>query len=168
MKQLLVSLVSGLLFGAGLAISGMTQADKVIAFLDLTDNWDPGLAMVMVGATAVHFISYRVAACRNSPVFGARFGIPTRTDIDHRLVGGSALFGIGWALGGYCPGPGLVSSTSGSSQGLVFVAALTGGMLLFHIVDEALRGQRDDSAPKSKKHAVLERPPEVLTLEAAP
>ncbi len=137
MNANLASAFSGLLFGLGLGLSGMTQADKVVNFLDLSNAWDPSLALVMLGAIAVHLIAYRWITSRPSPLLAARFGIPTRTDIDTRLVVGSALFGVGWALGGYCPGPGLVSAVSGSTEALVFVAALTAGMLLFHVVEEA-------------------------------
>ena len=143
MRQLVVALVVGLLFGAGLGISGMTQADKVIGFLDLADGWDPSLAFVMVGGIGVHLALFRLILRRPSPVFAAQFGIPTRTDIDRRLVGGAALFGVGWAIGGYCPGPGLVSAAAGAAPALVFVAAMTGGMLLQHAVDEARRGARE-------------------------
>ncbi len=157
MQQVLASLVVGLIFGAGLGLSGMTQADKVIGFLDLADSWDPSLAFVMGGAIAVHLLLFKLILRRESPVFGAHFGIPTRTDIDLRLVGGSAVFGIGWALGGYCPGPGLVSAASGSSNALVFMATLTAGMLLFHLVDEAIKGYRAEAeklAQEAEKKAV--------------
>ena len=145
MKALLSSFAAGLLFAIGLGVSGMTQADKVIGFLDLVDGWDPSLAFVMGGAIGVHLIFYRLVLKLESPVFGAHFGIPSRTDIDGRLVGGAALFGIGWALGGYCPGPGLVSAATGASNALVFVATLTAGMLLFHLVDEAWKGYRAEA-----------------------
>lgn len=131
MKAVVGPLVAGLLFGAGLAVSGMAQADKVIGFLDLSDAWDPSLAFVMIGAIAVHAVLFRFILRRPSPIWAMSFGIPTRTEIDARLVVGSALFGVGWALGGYCPGPGLVSLASGSSNAVVFVLALTVGMVLF-------------------------------------
>ena len=137
------TLAVGLLFGAGLAVSGMTRADKVINFLDLGDAWDPSLAFVMGGAILVHFVLFRLILKRESPVFGTGFGIPTRTDIDLRLVGGSALFGIGWAIGGFCPGPGLVSAASLAPQALAFVASMTVGMLIFQIMDRGI-------APKAK------------------
>ena len=142
-KPVASALAAGLLFGVGLTISGMTRADKVINFLDLKDAWDPSLAFVMGGAIVVHLILFRLILRRESPLFGASFGIPTRTDIDMRLVGGSALFGIGWAIGGFCPGPGLVSAASLAPQALVFVASLTAGMLAFQIVERGL-------APKAK------------------
>lgn len=137
------ALAAGLLFGVGLTISGMTKADKVINFLDLKDAWDPSLALVMAGAIAVHLILFKLILRRESPLYGVNFGIPTRTDVDMRLVGGSALFGIGWAVGGFCPGPGLVSAASLAPQALVFVAALTGGMLIFQLVERGM-------APKPK------------------
>ena len=136
----------GLIFGAGLAVSGMTQADKVVNFLDLSDGWDPSLAFVMGGAIAVHLVLYRLILRRRSPLFGLRFGIPTRTDLDARLIGGSALFGVGWALGGYCPGPGLVSAPAGSTNAWIFVAAMTGGMLIQHAVNEALTAAKAPTA----------------------
>jgi len=145
-NQLVSSLVAGLLFGAGLAVSGMTRADKVINFLDLSDAWDPSLAFVMIGAIGVHLVLFRFILRRESPLFAERFGIPSRTDIDGRLVGGAALFGVGWGLGGYCPGPGLVASASGGMQARAFVGALTAGMLLFHVVEEALAGRRAAAA----------------------
>lgn len=135
MKPILSAGTVGLLFGLGLGVSGMTRADKVIGFLDLADGWDPSLAFVMGGAIAVHMTLFRLILRRPSPLFGSSFGIPTRTDIDGRLVAGSALFGIGWAIGGYCPGPGLVSFASLAPQALVFVAALTVGILGVQFVD---------------------------------
>lgn len=132
MRQIVSALVAGVVFGLGLAVSGMTQADKVIGFLDLADAWDPSLAFVMVGAIGVHLVLFRLILRRSSPLFAERFGIPDRTDIDARLVGGASLFGVGWAIGGYCPGPGLVSVVSGAPNALAFVLSLVGGMVLFH------------------------------------
>lgn len=140
MRVVAASLVSGLLFGIGLGVSGMTRPDKVIGFLDLVDGWDPSLALVLIGAIAVHLVLFRLIVRRSSPLFAGKFGIPSRTDLDARLVLGSALFGVGWALGGYCPGPGLVSGASLAADGLIFLAALTAGMLLFHLSDEAWAG----------------------------
>lgn len=135
MKDIVSALVAGVVFGLGLGVSGMTRADKVIGFLDVSDAWDPSLAFVMVGAIAVHLVLFRLILRRSSPLFGERFGIPTRTDIDARLVVGSGLFGIGWAMGGYCPGPGLVSMTSGAPNAFAFVLSMIGGMVLFHAWD---------------------------------
>ncbi len=142
MKALFAALTAGLLFGTGLAVSGMTRADKVIAFLDLADGWDPSLALVMVGAIGVHFILFRLVLQRPSPVFAHQFGVPSRRDIDARLVVGAGLFGIGWALGGYCPGPGMVSLSSASPHAIVFMVSLTAGILLFQAADRALAASK--------------------------
>lgn len=123
-KPLAVALASGLLFGAGLVVSGMTTPAKIIGFLDVSRKWDPSLIMVMVGAIAVHFLAYRLVKRRSSPLFETKFAIPTRRDIDFKLVAGAALFGAGWGLGGFCPGPGLVSSASGATTGLVFLSTM--------------------------------------------
>jgi uncharacterized membrane protein YedE/YeeE len=135
MKPLLVSFASGLLFALGLGISGMTQPAKVIGFLDFTGKWDPSLACVMIGATMVHAILYRLIRHRSSPVFTSTFTVPTRRDIDLRLVGGAALFGIGWGIGGFCPGPALTSLPSGHLPVLIFVAAMIVGMYLYTFVE---------------------------------
>lgn len=135
MKQYLSALITGVVFGLGLGISGMTQADKVIGFLDVADAWDPSLAFVMVGAIGVHLVLYRLILRRDSPLFAERFGIPTRTDLDARLVVGSGLFGVGWAMGGYCPGPGLVSMTSGAPNALAFVLSMIAGMVVYQAWD---------------------------------
>jgi uncharacterized membrane protein YedE/YeeE len=129
-QQLLSALASGLLFGAGLVIGGMTDPRKVIGFLDIGGAWDPSLAFVMLGAVAVHFFAYRWVRGNAAPLFAEQFAIPTLRRIDPRLVAGSALFGIGWGLGGYCPGPGIVSLGAGGRDALVFVVMMMLGMLL--------------------------------------
>jgi uncharacterized membrane protein YedE/YeeE len=146
-KAHLAALLSGLLFGAGLVVSGMTRPDKVIAFLDLADGWDPSLAFVMVGAIGVHMALFRFVLRRPSPLYGAAFGVPTNSVIDGRLLGGAALFGLGWGLGGYCPGPGLVSVASGAPHALVFVATLTAGMALVKGADQLRERRPDRSTP---------------------
>src|SRR5690606_36682511 len=118
---------AGLLFGVGLAISGMTQPSKVVGFLDVTGNWDPSLAFVMLGAVLVYFVSSRLVARRESPIFGEGFHLPTRRDLDPKLIAGAALFGIGWGLGGYCPGPGITSLGAGLLTPVLFVAAMAAG-----------------------------------------
>jgi uncharacterized protein len=112
----------------------MTQPLKVIGFLDVTGRWDPSLALVMVGALLVHGLLYRVIVARPAPLLAPRFHLPRRRDIDRRLVAGAALFGVGWGLGGYCPGPGLASVTTGL-QPLVFVAAMAAGMYAGRLMD---------------------------------
>lgn len=129
-KSNLWAYVAGLVFGVGLVLAGMVDPAKVIAFLDFFGAWDPSLMFVMGGAIAVHFVLYRVITKRASPLFDARFDVPTRRDLDARLLGGAALFGVGWGLAGYCPGPGIVGLGSGSVPALVFVAAMTAGIYL--------------------------------------
>ncbi|MBK6530125.1 MAG: YeeE/YedE family protein [Deltaproteobacteria bacterium] len=138
MKRNAAAFGAGALFAVGLALSGMTRPAKVVGFLDLAGDWDASLAFVMMGAIAVHFVAYRVVLRRPAPLFDVRFHLPTRKDIDLRLVLGAALFGVGWGLGGYCPGPGLVSAAAGSLGAIVFVVGLTAGMLIEQAVARAL------------------------------
>lgn len=143
MTNVLVSLLVGAMFGAGLLISGMTQPAKVIGFLDVTGGWDPSLAFVLVGAIVVHALAYRLVPRLRAPLLAERFGIPTRKDIDPKLITGAALFGAGWGLGGYCPGPALTSVTAGASSTVIFTAAMLTGMW-GHALWEAAR--RKESA----------------------
>jgi uncharacterized membrane protein YedE/YeeE len=129
-KRYVLSTLSGALFGVGLCVSGMTRPEKVIAFLDVTGRWDPSLAFVMLGAVAVHFTAYRLIRRRPAPLYAPEFFIPTRHTIDLKLIGGAALFGIGWGLAGYCPGPGVVSLGAAAPTAIVFVAALLAGLLV--------------------------------------
>lgn len=137
MKAKLTALGAGALFAVGLAISGMTLPSKVTGFLDVAGAWDASLAFVMMGAIAVHFVAQRLVRKRSAPLFDTKFHLPTRKDIDGRLVAGAALFGIGWGLGGYCPGPGLVSAASGAPAAIVFVVGMTIGMLAEHATARA-------------------------------
>ena len=122
---------SGLLFALGLVISGMTQPAKVIGFLDFAGAWDASLAFVMMGALAVHFVAYRIVQRSKAPVFAPAFEIPTVTAVDRRLVLGSAIFGVGWGLAGYCPGPVLVSIGSAMLAPLTLLGGMIAGTLLF-------------------------------------
>ena len=131
----------GLLFGWGLLISGMTEPSKVIGFLDLAGSWDPSLAMVMGGAIAVGFFAFGTAKKRTSNFFGGALHLPTSSDIDKRLLLGSLLFGAGWGLAGFCPGPGIVSMADGQPKAVVFVAAMIAGMLVFEWIDRLGRRQ---------------------------
>jgi uncharacterized protein len=128
---------TGALFAVGLALSGMTKPSKITGFLDIAGHWDASLAFVMMGAIAVHFAAYRLIRRRPAPLFDTKFHLPTRKDIDPRLVLGSALFGVGWALGGFCPGPGLVAAGGGSLHALVFLVGMTLGMLAEHFAARA-------------------------------
>lgn len=146
---------SGFLFALGLALGGMTDANKVIGFLDVSGGWDPSLAMVMVGAIAVHAVANRWILARPRPAFAPRFVLPTHQEITGRLVLGASLFGAGWGLGGYCPGPGLVSVAGGAVTPWVFVATMSAGWWLAGAVeDAALRSARGDE-PELERSAGL-------------
>lgn len=129
--QTLFAFFIGLLFGLGLLLSGMTDPGKIQGFLDLAGTWDPSLAFVMAGAIAVGVFAFALARRRTLSVLGGAMQLPTATAIDRRLVLGSLVFGVGWGLAGFCPGPGLVSMASGEVKGLVFVLALLVGMVVF-------------------------------------
>ena len=130
MMQPLVSLVAGVVFGLGLAVAEMTNPLKVLDFLDLAGHWDPSLAFVMGGAVLVTLVAFRFVLRRAVPLYGDRFHLPTLTQLDRKLLGGAALFGIGWGLAGYCPGPALATILSGNSETWLFVPAmLVGGAL---------------------------------------
>lgn len=124
----LVNIALGLLFGAGLVVSGMSDPAKVLNFLDLFGTWDPSLALVMAGAVAVTFIGYRAVLAQKRPIVGDRFHLPTGSDVDRRVVVGPAIFGVGWGLGGFCPGPALTALGLGATGTLVFVPAMFAGM----------------------------------------
>ncbi len=136
--------IVGLLFGWGLLISGMTDPGKVIGFLDLTGSWDPSLAMVMGGAIAVGFFAFGTAKKRTSNFLGGALHLPTSSDVDKRLILGALLFGAGWGLAGFCPGPGIVSMAAGQPKAAVFVVAMLAGMLVFEWMDRL--GRRTVSA----------------------
>ena len=126
----LFALLGGLLFGVGLAMSGMTDTAKVLGFLDLFGNWLPDLAFVMGGAVCVTLVAFRFVLARPGPVLVDEFSLPTNTTIDGRLLGGAALFGIGWGIYGYCPGPALSSLVYLEPASFVFVAAMFVGMAI--------------------------------------
>jgi uncharacterized membrane protein YedE/YeeE len=127
MTKNLTSLLAGILFGLGLAISQMVNPQKVIAFLDITGNWDPSLMLVMFAAVVVSFVGFRLVTKSPTPLAETKFRIPDRTDIDSKLIIGAALFGVGWGLAGYCPGPAISALVSGSYEPLLFVAAMIAG-----------------------------------------
>jgi uncharacterized membrane protein YedE/YeeE len=132
----LVNLALGLLFGAGLVVSGMSDPAKVLNFLDLFGTWDPSLALVMGGAVLVTFVGYRFVLARGEPIVGARFHLPSRNDIDARIVAGPAIFGIGWGLGGFCPGPALTALGLGATGTLAFIPAMIVGMWIARLLAE--------------------------------
>jgi uncharacterized membrane protein YedE/YeeE len=132
-KKHLVAFVAGLIFALGLGISGMTHATKVLGFLDFAGDWDPSLALVMGGGVAVNLVLFQWVLRRGSPVLATSFSLPTPTRVDAALIGGSALFGIGWGLGGFCPGPALVDVVTGAAPVVAFVVAMLAGMALFDV-----------------------------------
>lgn len=141
MNGRLTALSAGLVFGAGLVLSGMTRPAKVQGFLDITGRWDPSLMLVMVGAIGVHFVLLRLIQRRARPLFDERFHLPTRKDLDLPLIAGAALFGVGWGLGGFCPGPALVSLGAGIHDALVFCAAMMAGVALHRLSARATKAK---------------------------
>lgn len=135
MKFSLVSLISGLFFGAGLLLSGMANPSKVIGFLDLAGAWDPSLALVMGGAILVGLVAFSFAKKQTVSVLGFDMKLPKSTIIDKRLIIGSIGFGIGWGLAGFCPGPALVAFGAGETKAIVFVAAMIAGIAAFQVVE---------------------------------
>ena len=131
----------GLLFGLGLIMAGMTDPSKVIGFLDLAGAWDPSLALVMGGAILVGVFAFGAAKRRTSSIFGGAMQLPTSRDIDRRLIGGSVLFGAGWGLAGFCPGPAIVSVGAGQSKAIVFTLAMLLGMVVFEILERRRQQQ---------------------------
>lgn len=125
--------VAGLLFGVGLLLSGMTKPEKVVGFLDLRGAWDPSLAFVMIGAASVYGVLFRVIrGRRRDPWLDITFHVPTRRDLDAPLVVGAALFGVGWGLGGLCPGPAIAAAASGGTSAIAFLVAMLVGMYVQH------------------------------------
>ena len=128
------ALLAGLIFGLGLAISQMVSPRKVLDFLDVSGNWDPSLLFVMAGAVGVAMLASRFVLERGQPLFESEFHLPQLTKVDRRLLVGSAIFGAGWGIGGYCPGPGIAALSAGSVDALVFVAGMVLGSLLYRLI----------------------------------
>jgi len=126
--------VVGLLFGVGLMLSGMTDPSKVVGFLDLWGQWDPSLAFVMGGAIFVGLFAFAVAKKRTTNFFGGALHLPPSTEIDKRLIWGNVMFGMGWGLAGFCPGPALVSMAAGQDKALVFVLSMIFGMIAYELI----------------------------------
>ena len=133
--RILMALITGLVFGIGLIVAGMTNPAKVLGFLDLAGRWDPSLALVMGGAILVALPAFRIAARRRQSLLGEPMHLPTATRIDRRLVLGSLAFGAGWGLAGFCPGPALASLATGAVQPLIFCAAMLAGMGIFELLE---------------------------------
>lgn len=132
--KFVAAFISALLFGLGLGISGMTNPNNVIGFLDIFGDWKPALLLVMVGAISFHAATYFIITKRQSPLFSESFQIPTNRSLDKRLIFGSALFGLGWGVAGYCPGPAITSLATSSTAALLFCAAMLCGISLYHYI----------------------------------
>ena len=135
----LFSWIAGVLFALGLGISGMTDPANVQGFLDFAGDWKPALALVMGGGVLTYGVAFRVIQKRPAPLLGGFFQIPTKRDLDLRLILGAALFGAGWGLGGFCPGPAFVSLATGAGSVLVFIGTMLVGMYAFQLLDPALQ-----------------------------
>jgi len=133
--RMLSYLLIGLIFGLGIVVGGMANPAKVVNFFDIAGTWDPSLAFVMGGALAVTAIGYRIVLRRNAPLFGGGFALPTRRDIDERLLGGATVFGVGWGIAGFCPGGSIPALGTGRVEVFVFVAAMIGGIVLVRMVE---------------------------------
>ena len=131
-KRLLAGFLAGVVFGLGLTISGMANPNKVLAFLDVGGDWDPSLAFVMAAAIGINLFLFRWVLRSRKPAFDVIFHMPTSSVVDARLIGGSAIFGLGWGLSGYCPGAAIAAIPSGASSAVLFVGAMGAGMLVYH------------------------------------
>jgi len=148
MKRNIIALVTGLLFGFGLAVSHMVEPGKVLAFLDVAGNWDPSLLLVMAGGVTVTLVAYRLIRGRTAPLFAPQFYLPTRSALDRPLVVGAGIFGVGWGIAGYCPGPGIAALGLGTWEAPVFVAALAAGSLVYKWLSEGGLRSAPGAAPQ--------------------
>jgi uncharacterized protein len=135
-NRLIVAYLCGLVFAVGLGVSGMTHPSKVLAFLDFTGDWDPSLALVMASGVLINLVFFRIATRRGAPLLASSFALPERTAVDASLVGGAALFGVGWGLGGFCPGPAIVSVVTGATPVVAFVVAMLLAMGVFDAMEK--------------------------------
>lgn len=137
MMRNIATLASGIVFGVGLGVSQMTNPGKVLDFFDVFGAWDPSLAFVMGGAVAVTAVAFRFVLRRPNPLYAETFSLPTKADIDARLLGGSAVYGVGWGLAGFCVGPSIAALAYGDSRVAIFVIALTAGAWLANMATRA-------------------------------
>ncbi|TPE55636.1 YeeE/YedE family protein [Maribrevibacterium harenarium] len=142
-----ITFVTGLIFGLGLAIAEMTNPAVVLAFLDIFGDWNPSLIFVMGGAVAVGMIGYMIRNRRSKPWLADKWYIPTRQDIDKDLLSGAVMFGIGWGLSGYCPGPGLTALVNNPAEGFYFIGAVIAGSTLYHLRRDGSRAGQPNQAP---------------------
>jgi uncharacterized membrane protein YedE/YeeE len=134
MRAIVTAFAAGLLFGGGLILSGMADPANVLGFFDVAGQWNPTLAFVMAGGLGVTLLGYRLTLKRRAPVCADKFQVPTSQVIDARLIGGAALFGLGWGIAGYCPGPAFVAAAGGFTEAAIFTAAMVGGMAAWKFV----------------------------------
>ncbi len=154
MPKILVTLFAGALFGLGLAVSGMINPQKVIGFLDFAGDWDPTLMLVMGGALLVTIPAFRLILKRPRPLLADGFALPTKSALDVRLLGGATLFGVGWGLSGFCPGPAVAALATGLMPVFAFVAAMVAGMALYGLIFERPDRSGVEAAPSSKATAL--------------
>ncbi|MEG0002951.1 MAG: YeeE/YedE family protein [Comamonas sp.] len=140
------ALLAGLVFGMGLIVSGMANPAKVLGFLDLAGRWDPSLGLVMAGAISVGLIAFTVAARRTRSFLGAELKLPGDRHIDRRLIGGGLLFGVGWGVAGFCPGPALVALGVGEAKAVIFVTAMLVGMGIFELLERRKSARQASAA----------------------
>jgi uncharacterized membrane protein YedE/YeeE len=138
--------VAGLVFGLGLIVAGMVNPAKILGFLDVAGKWDPSLALVMAGAITVGLVAFALARRRTMSALGLPMQLPSARTLDTRLVGGSVVFGIGWGLAGFCPGPAIVALGAGYAKAAVFVVAMLLGMGAFELI-ERNRTRTDSTTP---------------------
>ena len=162
-KPNLITFAIGIVFSIGLCLSGMTQPEKVTSFLNFMGNWDPSLILVMAGAVTTYFTLSRFILKRKAPVLAKKFSLPTRVDIDGRLLAGSALFGLGWGMVGFCPGPALASLVTLDQSVWIFVISLTTGMYVFGTLDTRFAGEPDGGAGALEASAEAFRHPATST-----
>lgn len=147
MIQLAAAIISGLVFGLGLAISGMVNPAKITGFLDIAGDWDPSMGLVLAGATGVTVLTFRYILKRERPILDKDFHLPTRTDVDSMLVVGAGLFGIGWGIVGFCPGPVYATLLMGRWETWVFFVAMIAGMASFRFGSLAMTSRRNARSP---------------------
>jgi uncharacterized protein len=148
MMKLVVTVVSGLVFGLGLTISGMINPAKIAGFLDIAGNWDPSLALVLAGATGVTILTFSFILKRQRPILDSKFHVPTRTDVDFNLVLGAGIFGIGWGIVGFCPGPAYAALLEGRWEARVIFASMIAGMAAFRFGSAYAVSRRNASASR--------------------
>jgi uncharacterized membrane protein YedE/YeeE len=142
MKNNIVALLVGLLFALGLGISGMSRPEKVFGFLDILGRWDASLMFVMIGAILVHFVANKMIRKKATPIFDSKFYVPTNRNLNYSLFVGSFTFGVGWALGGYCPGPAFTSLMSFQPRPLIFIVSMVFGMFVYSAINSHFNKKR--------------------------